>query len=159
MTWSATLRTWATHPFLALLFRLNLGGLFIYASMNKISYPADFAQTVASYQILPYYLTPLTAIVLPWVELICGILLVAGFRIRSASLAVMFMLLLFILALIWALALDIPIGCGCFHNVEPPISPKTLARDLVWLGMAVHVYRYDRWLQLERSFYPPEVAE
>jgi uncharacterized membrane protein YphA (DoxX/SURF4 family) len=146
-----TVTTWC-NPWLALVFRLYLGGLFIYASIYKINYPAEFAETIASYQIVPYFLVNLTAVVLPWTELICGTLLLAGIRPRAATAALGGLLVLFTLAIAWVLAHGVPIGCGCFHTIEDPISWRTLARDLLWLAMAVHVFRYDRLFHLEERF-------
>ncbi|UCH71318.1 MAG: DoxX family protein, partial [Candidatus Bathyarchaeota archaeon] len=62
-----------THRYFALALRLYIGGLIIYASMYKINYPAEFAEAVASYQIVPYWAVNIVAVVLPWVELISGL--------------------------------------------------------------------------------------
>ena len=61
-----------THPLVALAFRLYLGGLFVYASLYKINYTAEFAETIASYQLVPYWGVNLLAVILPWIELISG---------------------------------------------------------------------------------------
>ncbi len=140
------------NVWLALGFRLYLGGLFIYASIYKINYPAEFAETIASYQLVPYYLVNAMAVVLPWMELICGTLLVAGIRPRAATAVLGGLLVLFTLAIVWVLIHGVPIGCGCFHTIEDPISWRTLARDLIWLGMAGHVFAYDRYFHLDERF-------
>lgn len=147
-----TLKRILTHPYAALVLRLYLGGLFIYASMYKISYTAEFAENIASYQIVPYWAVNLAAIVMPWTELICGILLVVGVRSKAAAVMIAGMLILFTAAIFISLIRGIPIGCGCFHSLEEPMDWTTLLRDLVWLAMAVHVYLFDSALQLERKF-------
>ncbi len=141
-----------THPYVALVLRLYLGGLFVYASMYKISYPMEFAENIASYQIVPFWAVNMMAIVLPWTELISGILLMLGLRAKSAVCMIGAMLVMFIVAIGLTLARDIPVGCGCFHSMEDPMTWSTLVRDLVWLAMAVHVYAFDSALQLERRF-------
>lgn len=141
-----------THRLTALGFRLYLGALFIYASVYKINYTAEFAETIANYQLVPYWAVNPMAIVLPWLELIAGLLLVAGIRSKAAAALISFLLSLFTAVVLITLARDIPIGCGCFHSLEDPISWKTVLRDLCWLAMALHVYRYDSAFQLERSF-------
>ena len=141
-----------TSPYLALAFRLYLGFLFMYASMYKISYTAEFAENIASYQIVPHWGVNLFAILMAWAELICGTLLVFGVRSKAAVLMIAGMLLMFATAISLSLVRDIPIGCGCFHSLEEPMTWTTLLRDLVWLVMARHVYRFDSVLQLERYF-------
>jgi putative oxidoreductase len=148
-----------TRSYLALAFRVYIGALFIYASMYKISYTAEFAETIASYQLIPYWAINFSAITLPWIEMISGILLIAGFRIRSAALLLSFLLVLFTGALGVSMIRGVDIGCGCFHSLEEKISLLTIIRDLLWLGMTVYVFFYDRVFQLERSLFrvPKEI--
>ncbi|MCK4385442.1 MAG: DoxX family membrane protein [candidate division Zixibacteria bacterium] len=62
--------------FSVLLFRLILGGIFIYASPDKITHPEQFAKIVYNYNILPHSLINIFAIIMPWMELICGFFLI-----------------------------------------------------------------------------------
>jgi putative oxidoreductase len=152
ITLESLIKQLLSSAYLALAFRLYLGAIFIYASIYKISYAAEFAENVASYQIVPYWGVNLFAIVMPWTELICGTLLVFGVRSKAAVLMLVGMLVVFITAIFLSLVRDIPIGCGCFHSLEAQMTWTTLLRDLAWLAMAVHVYRFDSVLQLERKF-------
>jgi hypothetical protein len=149
MTRSDRLRSVLAHPVLGLALRVYLGGVFIYASMYKINYPAEFAESIAAYQLAPFWALNPTALLMPWLELIAGVLLVIGVRTRAAAAAIGGMLALFSLAVLLALARGIPVGCGCFSSVEEPLGWGTLARDLLWLAMAVRVYAYPSALQLE----------
>ncbi len=141
-----------THRYLALALRLYIGGLFIYASMYKINYTPEFAEVVASYQVLPYWAVNIFAVVLPWVELVSGVLLIAGIRTRSAALTISFMMAVFTVAVFVNLLRDAPISCGCFQAIGEKLSWGTLARDVIWITMTVHVLLYDRAFQLERKF-------
>ncbi len=145
-------RALLTHPCTTLALRLYIGGLFIYASMYKINYTGEFAETIANYQVVPYWGVNALAIVMPWLELISGLLLVAGIRTKAAAAIISGLLTLFTFLVVVTLARDIPIGCGCFHSLEDPMSWKTAVRDLCWLAMALHIYRYDQTFQLERKF-------
>lgn len=148
------LKSWLTHPFLALLFRLYIGGVFIYASLYKINYPAEFAQTIAGYDLVPHYIVPLTALVLPWVELISGLCLVMGLRTKTAAGIIIGLLVLFGISIGFALVMETPIPCGCFHNLEEKLTWLTLFRDIIWLLMTMHVYFFDRLFHLDRRFQP-----
>jgi len=141
-----------THPYLALIFRLYIGGLFIYASMYKINYTAEFAETIASYGLVPYWTVNILAVVLPWVELVSGILLLIGVRARSATVIILTMLVLFTASITISLLRGDPISCGCFHTIGEKISWWTLLRDFLWLAMGVHIFFYDRAFHLERRF-------
>jgi hypothetical protein len=141
-----------TNQYLALIFRLYIGGLFIYASMYKINYTAEFAETIVSYQMVPYWGVNLMAVFLPWVELIAGILLVAGIRVRSSAMIIGFLMLVFTVGIAVNLLKDSPISCGCFHTVGEKISWRTLVRDFIWVLMTIHIFLYDRAFHLEKKF-------
>jgi len=141
-----------THRYLAFIFRLYIAGIFIYASMYKINYTAEFAETIASYQIVPYWGVNILAVVLPWAELICGILLVAGIRVRSATAILCSLLFIFTLGIFINLLRDSPINCGCFHTIGETISWRTVVRDIIWLIMSIHIFFYDKAYHLEQKF-------
>lgn len=143
------LKSYLSHPWMGLLLRVYVGGVFVYASMYKINYPGEFAETIASYQLLPYWAVNLTALIMPWLELASGVLLVLGVRTKSAAAVVGGMLLLFSLVILVTLLRGIPIGCGCFTSVEEPLGWGTLWRDLLWLAMTLQVYFFPSALQLE----------
>lgn len=146
------LRIVVTHPGLALMFRVYLAGIFIYASLHKITFPAEFADNVASYVLVPYWLLNPMAVFMPWVELVAGLFLLAGVRVRAASMIIGALLAVFTVAVIIALIQDTPIGCGCFQDSVDPISWLTVLRDVTWMAMAAHVYRYDSFIHLDRVF-------
>ena len=141
-----------THPLLSLVLRLYLSGVFIYASLHKINFPAEFADNIAGYLIVPYWLVNPLAVFMPWLELVCGLFLLAGVRVRAASLLIGGMLIMFTLAVIVALVQNTPIGCGCFQSVGEAISWWTVLRVLSWLGMSAHINRYDALVHMDRLF-------
>lgn len=143
--WSRVLR-WPGHAWLALPARLYLGGVFLLACGFKIADPHAFALDVATYRILPLSLVNLQALVLPWVELLSGVLLVAGLRTRAAALLVSGMMAMFLAALLVALERGQEMACGCFASeaAADPISSLTVLRDLGWLALALYVLFFDR---------------
>lgn len=139
----------AIAAWLALPARWYLGGLFVLASLHKIAVPHDFAIDVATYGILPLALVNPVAIVLPWVELVAGLMLLLGARVRAAALLVAAMVAVFLAALVIALARGLDMSCGCFASQgaeSDPISWLTVVRDLAWLGLSVLVLCCDRGL-------------
>mgnify|MGYP001431877133 FL=1 len=142
---------------LVILCRLVLGGVFIYASLDKISNPAEFAKAIGNYHVLPFGLENLLALFLPWLELLTGILLIAGIMVDGATILIISMNIVFIFAISQALARGISIECGCFSvSTEggSNIGFQTILRDFVYLIMAFIIfYRKDKQLE----FYPKSV--
>jgi uncharacterized membrane protein YphA (DoxX/SURF4 family) len=98
-----------------------LGAVFVYASLDKIAHPAEFARIVYHYRILGPsqsigpWLPNLLAVTLPWIEIVAGVLLMVGIWRREAAGVVGVLLLVFIGAVSWALLHGIDIEhCGCF---------------------------------------------
>lgn len=119
------------------LFRLGIGGMFIFASIFKIQDPHQFAVLVAQYQFLPGFVNNLFALVYPQFELWFGIAMIVSPFVRESSLAIFLMFVSFIIALTWALALDLGITCGCFNIEGAQDKNETwtaLIRDLILLG-------------------------
>ena len=122
-------------------FRISLGVVFLYASFDKIRDPGSFSSNIQNYQILPYGITNLFAIFLPWVELYVGACLILGVFLNGAALLSMGMMVMFIIALGQALARGLDIECGCFSQEGSLVGLNTLLRDIIWLAMAVFVWR------------------
>ncbi len=141
-----------TNPWVALAFRLYIGGLFVFAAMYKINYGAEFATTIASYRIVPYWAVNALAVFMPWTEIICGALLILGIRVRSVCTIIVALLSVFTVAIFINLLRDAPISCGCFHTIEDPISWWTILRDVTWIGMTIHIYSFDAALQADQLF-------
>ena len=106
--------------------------------MDKILNPDLFAETVYNYQILPDILINLTALVLPWLELVLGLMLVVGIWLPGAVLLSTLLLLAFSGTLIFNMTRGLNISCGCF-STEPstdPITWWTVLRDAFILAPA-----------------------
>ena len=121
--------------------RLILGAVFIYASFDKIIHPAAFAEAVYNYQILPDDLINLSAVVLPWAELLLGIVLIAGFWMPGAVALSTLLLTIFMGAMVFNFARGLDISCGCFSTSasEGPMTVWTILRNAVFLLLAVYL--------------------
>lgn len=125
----------------------------LYASFSKIAEPKDFATLVDNYQFLPYALTNLMAILLPWVELYVGMSLILGIFVDGATLLTMGMMLMFIIALSQATIRGLDIECGCFTGASK-VGVRRILEDILWLAMTIIV-----WRRKENAFeiYPKSV--
>jgi uncharacterized membrane protein YphA (DoxX/SURF4 family) len=137
-----------TRDALSFAFRWVLAVSFVWACLHKIADPFDFGLQVATYQMLPLSLVNLQAIVLPWLELIVGLLLIAGLMTRAAALLTCGMNIMFIVAIAYALASDLNLQCGCFSSSEvgEQMDASLLVRDgiLLLMGLYLTVARPDR---------------
>lgn len=116
--------------------------VFIYAGVVKIINPSSFAEAIDNYRILPYFLVTLTAATLPWIELICGLLLILGKWIRGSSLILILLNLVFLLAIGSALARGLDISCGCFAETGDgaKVGITRLGEDFVLLIATAFIY-------------------
>ena len=113
----------------ALVLRLALGAIFLYAAWLKLRDPWSlFALSIDSYHLLPRWGVELVARTLPWFELLIGVLLVAGVWLRLSSVATSLLLVVFFSLMVRAWAKGMEIACGCFGPGDI-ISWKTLLRD------------------------------
>ena len=95
--------------------RLALAAVFIIAGVPKILEPHEFAVAVFRYQMAPYAVINLVALILPWLELLAGLALLGVPRLRNAAnLIITGLLLFFTVAISINLYRGIDIACGCF---------------------------------------------
>ena len=140
-----------------LLLRVALGAVFIYAAWTKLRTPWElFAMSIDSYQLLPLKAVELVARTLPWFELLVGMLLIAGFWLRSAAAAATLLLALFFSLMVRAYAKGMEINCGCFGPGEI-ISWKTLLRDGSMLAAALALTVLS-FIQRRKAGLPASVA-
>lgn len=121
--------------------RVILGGVFVWASWDKILDPVAFAQAIANYQIVPHAFGNPAALILPWVELVCGVCLILNRWTRGSALIVALLLAVFMGALGYNIHRGVDISCGCFTLDEeaPGNMWLNLTRDAVFLIIAIAV--------------------
>jgi uncharacterized membrane protein YphA (DoxX/SURF4 family) len=140
-----------TSEYLSLILRIYVGWIFIYASLSKIPDPALFAENVANYRIIPYIGLNLVAIVLPWMELICGFYLIIGLRTKATSAVVGGLLFLFTAFVLINIFRGVNMNCGCFDTVGDPIGWKKVIINMSWLAMTIQIYFFDKISFFRRS--------
>ena len=135
------------------LFRVGIGGMFIFASIYKIQDPHQFAVLVAQYQFFPALhlesVNNFFALVYPQFEFWFGLAMIVTPFVRESAFAIFWMFVSFIIALSWALGNDLGITCGCFELEDGAAHDKaeawtSLIRDLIliwptlWLATRKH---------------------
>jgi uncharacterized membrane protein YphA (DoxX/SURF4 family) len=119
--------TW--RPTAGILARWVLGATYLYTGCHKALHPVDFLKLLRQYEL--FHSAPALdtiAALLPWFEVACGLLLVAGVAVRGTALVSLLMLVPFTtavfhraLAIKSALALPlcaVKFDCGCGTGEE-----------------------------------------
>jgi uncharacterized membrane protein YphA (DoxX/SURF4 family) len=134
--------------------RLVIGGIFVYAGYAKLTYPnhnlwpwfllkfsisanlSTFAYQVESYKVLGAAASSFVAHTLPFVEIVVGLLLLIGWKLRVWATAVTVILVGFLTVVTRAYLLHMDINCGCFGTPEP-LTGMTVIRDGLLAALAI----------------------
>jgi uncharacterized membrane protein YphA (DoxX/SURF4 family) len=130
-------------PYLSLGIRLFVGGYFVYAGIPKIIEPLAFATSIGNYGLLPNAMINAIALVLPWLELLCAIGLMIGWRIKLNAALCAAMLAVFTTAVAYAVIMGLKIDCGCFGSAGgDEVSWIKVGKNMLMLLGLVVVYHY-----------------
>lgn len=113
--------------------QIALGAVFVVAALPKITDPPAFAHMIYNYRLVPGALVNGLALVMPWIELVVGILLILGAWRREAALVAALLLIVFLGAIGWNLARGHAIDCGCFDVRSAGKTPEQLLADMKWV--------------------------
>lgn len=134
--------------------RLVLGVIFVYAGYSKLFFPnrmfwplpllrfsvtanlSNFGVQVESYKLLSPAGVQFVSHSLPFAEILLGLLLLIGWRLRLWAPMVTLILLGFLTVVTRAYLLHMDINCGCFATPEP-ISLKKILEDSALALLAV----------------------
>jgi putative oxidoreductase len=132
------------HPYLLLAARLFLAAVFIYAAVEKIGRPLAFADEIHTYSIVDYGVPLYTmAVVLPWLELLCGLSLVTGVYLRGSALVLVALNAMFLVVVAKRTAAVVESGspfakvffdCGCGFGAT--YAWKKLLEDTVFFVLS-----------------------
>jgi uncharacterized membrane protein YphA (DoxX/SURF4 family) len=126
------MNTWLTHPWLTVRVQIALGVIFVVAAWPKIIDPPSFAHMIYNYKIVPSGLINVSALIMPWVEMITGLCLILGLWTRPARWIVSAMLVVFIIAISINLFRGNAIDCGCFDTSAANKTYDERIRDM-WI--------------------------
>jgi uncharacterized membrane protein YphA (DoxX/SURF4 family) len=141
-------KRYLTHPWLTIRVQLALGAIFVIAAIPKIADPPSFAHMIYNYRLVPASLINISALVMPWVELLAGLALILGIWKAAARNVIGILLAIFIIAISINLARDNAIDCGCFNVADRGKTHEQrifdmkvdVARDLGMLLMVAQLW-------------------
>jgi uncharacterized membrane protein YphA (DoxX/SURF4 family) len=134
--------------------RLVLGGIFLYAGYAKIFLPnhnlwpffilkfsismnlANFAVQVEAFKLLPDWGVQFVAHALPFAEIVLGLLVLIGWRLRIWAPVLTAIMLGFFVVVLRAYLLHMNINCGCFSTPQP-INLQKVLEDAALSGLAL----------------------
>ena len=126
--------------------RVTIGATFVYAAYQKLKPQipgfawsvgslrvslAMFGISIDNYRILPPWTVTLVADVLPFIELVLGLWLIAGLALRFSSLFSVAATFVFLAVQLSAYLRNMKIPCGCDLIPGEVIGPLSLTIDLV----------------------------
>jgi uncharacterized membrane protein YphA (DoxX/SURF4 family) len=149
------LKQWLAHPWLTIRMQIALGAIFVAAALPKLVDPPSFAHMIYNYRLLPSGLINITALTMPWLEILTGLALILGIWVRPARWLIAAMLVVFIIAISINLARNNAIDCGCFdvsaagksHEERIHDMWMVIVRDLGMLLMVAQLW----WAEKFRS--------
>ena len=117
-------RSWRADV-VGLLARLILGVVLLVAGGLKVTSPAVSARAVRAFQILPYDLAGYVGYTMPVIEIVVGLLLIAGLFTRVSAAVGGLLMLAFVIGIISAWMRGLNIDCGCFGGGGTIASSET----------------------------------
>lgn len=137
--WTAPVRGAVGRPALFKTLRILLGILFVWAALSKLANPTGFLGDLYGYELpLPRGFWMAVAVVLPWVELLCGLMLLSGWWLETALTLTAVLVAGFLVATLQAWVRGLQISCGCFDLGLLGLDPEGgLARFIESPGFAV----------------------
>jgi putative oxidoreductase len=97
--------------------RYILAAVFLMAALSKILDLATFSDRLVLHSGLPYRIAVVVALILPWLELVCGLCLALGIAVREAATLLSALLILFLAHSLLRYGEG---DCGCFLFPTPP---------------------------------------
>lgn len=134
--------TGRSSGYLEWVLRLVIGGVFIYAGWAKRNEGIEFADSVASFRLLPSaVIIPFMLSIVPF-EIGAGAMVLTGWQKRVGALGLLTMASMYSIALALALARGITVNCGCFGTSAVGTNPWVdLGRDLLLAAGCAVLYR------------------
>jgi len=129
-------KAFLSHPVVIIGARLLLGSVFISSGILKITQMEGFAISIVNYKLLSGSAVALLAMILPWLEVLCGASILLGLYYRGSTLLVFLMMILFTGAVLSAVLRGLDISCGCFTQ-DPAVGKVGWMKIMENLGLII----------------------
>jgi len=145
------LQAFVDNRYATLVFRLVLAAIFLVSSYGKLvdieRYSVD---AVYNFGILPMWLARPFGLVMPFIELLCGLGLLFGVLTRLSALGAALMSLAFVMAKAIVLSQGRVIECGCFGAIVDTLASVTIFMDIpmIVMGLVVLFSSSRNWLAI-----------
>ena len=134
-------------PWIGLVSRLTLGGVLFLAGFLKYDALDKSQMAVRAYEILPISIANIIGIILPFAEILMGLLLILGAGTRVMGILSALLMLVFVIGISQAWARGLSIDCGCFGGggqVEPGTANylPELIRDAGLAALGIYLFLF-----------------
>lgn len=117
--------------------RYAIGVVLIMSGASKISYPYLFLSNVLGYQLSGFQSALIVSLILPGIELACGLCLISNVLTRGALFIAAVMFFIFSAGQFSVLIRHIAVSCGCFSAMGSQVSKWTLLRVAIFLAITL----------------------
>jgi uncharacterized membrane protein YphA (DoxX/SURF4 family) len=130
-----------SQKWISLAIRYILGVIFIYSAYTKLQDPLGFAESIHNYRVFGLILSNWSAVLVPVLEGILGILLISGLFLEESLLLTLSLYLIFDVMIVQALFRGLDISCGCFSPTDGgPVDATKILQNLFLTALVVLGY-------------------
>ncbi|MFO7447205.1 MAG: MauE/DoxX family redox-associated membrane protein [Ignavibacteriaceae bacterium] len=142
-----------SNKYLILISRIIVGGVFVFAAADKISDPSSFSKAIYNYKLFPDVLVNLFAVIIPWIEIVAGILLIFGIYARENAVIINSLLSMFIIIVIISIFRGLNIDCGCYGTASGSmVGWQKVGENVLLILLGFHVIFFSKDPMTVNSF-------
>lgn len=130
------------NEYFILVSRIIVGTMFLVVGIGKLTNPAGaFANEILNYKLVSEIIANFMAVTIPWIEVITGILLILGIRIKANSLIIGSLLIMFTSGVALAMAQGLSIDCGCYSNIKAePVGWRKIGENSLLIILSANIF-------------------
>jgi|GEM_PF-5669527 len=137
------------HPAIQFMLRVVVGFLLIYFSLDKFSDPAQWAEVIYQYRLVPFCLVNFVSVLLCSIELFAGIGILLGIYTRASALLGLGIVTTYLAAIQINIFREVFIYCGCFRKqtymTDVTYSNRNITFWVLVLVLLILLNKRPRW--------------